>query len=234
MKIVEITEALTAMKPGSWAVMGNMLKQAAMQKLTGLDAGPADPAQVNAQTKAVTDKVTQQMIQTWPQSVLQIMQNSPGPRGSRGVTNFTKVSKPLLLGELTRQVDTLVKSLTGNRYTSMNELMTINPTDASIQSQQAVKEKQRILNLSFALLSRTDPSAKPDFAAKAWNGIVNAIVTISQSEIGSQDPEEGELRRAKITKDASGKISVNGRILNMKDAKDQQTLTKINALGLIP
>lgn len=194
----------------------------------------ADPAKVNPAVKATVDKLTQQVVQSWPQTVLKIMQNAPTPRGGRGVTSFANINRTTMETELTRQIDALVRSMTGNRYNGMTELVKIDTNTASIENQQMLKNQQAKLTNAFRMLTTTDPGSKPDIVAKSWAAIITAIMTMSQTQTGSGDPEESRLRRAKITKDPGGRIAVDGRILNSRNPTDQQTLIKINALGLMP
>lgn len=243
MKIFEVMLAREA-APGSFAakagVFGKALAGALTKQAFGVDpsqyrdSAGVDPAQINPAVKATVDKVTQQLIQSWPQTVLQIMQNAPTPRGGRGVTSFSKINTTTISTELTRQIDTLVRSLTGNRFNGMTELVQVDTNAASIQNQQMLKNQQAKMTNAFRILTTTDPSAKPDIVAKAWAGVVMAIMTMAQTQIGSGDPEESRLRRAKITKDPGGRIAVDGRVLDSRDANDRNTLIKINALGLMP
>lgn len=243
MKIFEVTQIKEA-APGSFAakagVFGRALAGALSQKAFGVDPNQfrnqatVDPNEIAPAIKATVNKVAQQMAQTWPQSVLAVMQQSPTAGGGKGVTSFAKINKPLLMAELTRQTDTLVRSLTGNRYNSMDDLLKVDVANVSADAQKLTKARQDIIQKSFAALQRVDPSTKPDYVLDLWGKIINSVMGLAKTQVGSGDPEESKLRQSKVTKDATGKIAVNGRILDMTNTADQQTMIKLQTLGLLP
>ena len=241
MKIHEIT--LTEAAPGSFTaqlgVLGRNLGQQITKSVLGFDPASVSKNQQSGDMltalKATSDKLAQTVSNTWPSVVSQVMANSMDPISrSRGVTDFAKIDKALLEQELAKQVNRLISSLSRNRYTTIEQLNDFPTASTNVDKQRAIDDAKRKIQLGMGYIKRTAPSrATTPTLLQSWKAIINAVLTMVQAPTET-DPEEAKLRRAVIAKDASGRITVDGRVLDPRQTGDARTLSSIQNLGLMP
>lgn len=217
-----------------------------MSRWTGVDKpggkdwfSATEPA---PQTKIARQRIADEIIKHWSGTVSQVMAATKDPAsGVTGVTDFTKIDKRQLSMSANLLISQLLAKLTNNTVKNIGDVDNLKSSDAVTKSLDPAKaatyvdrinDKLRNALNALMIADPTNDVGRTE-ALKQWQQVVNAAFLIKQLEAAKPADMYG-LAGKKIARDASGNITVDGRVLDRTNPTDAATLNDLASQGLLP